>query len=104
MTTLPFPSSPMRPIRNEVRWRATASRSPTSPGAASRCQHGTTDSVPNANLAPERLRGDARALGKRRQLRPRDLIISDPGADPTIGSGDDVLLADEVRVAHEPLC
>src|SRR5439155_5272302 len=57
--------------------------------------------------APELARGDTRAFGHRRHLRPHDVGIDgrlpDPGAEAAIASGHDVLATDELRVTSDPL-
>src|SRR5712692_9864651 len=56
---------------------------------------------------PELPRRNPRALRHRRQLRPHhvriDRRLADPGAVAAVAAGDDVLAADEFRVAADPL-
>src|SRR5687767_15212450 len=56
---------------------------------------------------PELVRGEPRALCQTGQLRPDDVGVhgrlADPGAEPAIGPGDDVLATDQPRVAADPL-
>src|ERR1700687_3288910 len=60
-----------------------------------------------SSSAPELARGDARAFGHRRHLRPHDVRIDgrlpDPGAEAAVAPGHDVLAADELRVTPDPL-
>src|SRR2546427_1760699 len=53
--------------------------------------------------APELLRRQVGALGHRLELGPGDGRVTDTGAEPTVGPGDDVLAADEPRVRHQTL-
>src|SRR5215510_811738 len=59
-------------------------------------------------LLPELLRGQARALGHRLELRPRDLGLDDvdgprEGREAAVGPGDHALAPDDLGVADEPL-
>src|SRR5206468_12808269 len=60
-----------------------------------------------AEVLPEFPSRPARALGHAGELRPRDVRIdgglADPGAEPAIRAGDDVLAPDQSRVAADTL-
>jgi len=49
------------------------------------------------------LRGDARAFGHRFEFCPDDLRIADTRAEAAVGAAHDVLPADDLGVAHQPV-
>src|SRR3990172_4034072 len=55
------------------------------------------------SLSPQLLTSDARPLHLRGQLRPNHLFVPHAGADAAVGAGLDVLAADALGVAHQPL-
>src|ERR1700732_1815970 len=52
--------------------------------------------------APEGLRRAPRAFGHRFELRPANRRMPDPGAEPAIGAGQDILAADEIGITPQP--
>src|SRR3990172_2438816 len=55
------------------------------------------------SLSPQLLTSDARTLHHRGQLRPSHLFVPHAGADAAVGAGLDVLAANALGVAHQPL-